>query len=315
MTVRRWLLLLCGLLSAFALLAGGCGRAVPEERKPSADTAVKGEITLGSKSLTEQYLLMKMTALLLKEEGYRVHEMVFLDSPSIRQAMESQVIDLYWEYTSTARLYYHKQEPIFDPDEAFTQVAEADARQGIVWLSRSDFNSSWALLMRKSMAEQLGIATISDLAEYMRSVPSEVRFATNDEYLEREDGPSRLQQVYGIELTEDRIIAVESDLLPQAVRDGRVDVAVGMASDPRIQSHRLVILEDDKQLFPPYHAAPVVLARTLQEHEEIAEIVQRLVPFITDENMRNIMTQVDILQKDITNTARNFLVEHGLLKS
>lgn len=305
---------LCALLLAVALLAGGCGDAAPAEREPGEQT-VKGEITIGSKSLTEQYLLMKMTALLLKEAGYRVNEMVFLDSPSIRQAMESQVVDLYWEYTSTARLYYHKQEPIFDPDEAFTRVAETDLRQGIVWLARSDFNSSWALLMRKSMSERTGIATISDLAEYMRNVDPDVRFATNDEYLEREDGPSRLQQVYGMQLTEDRIIAVESDLLTQAVRDGRVDVAVGMASDPRIETHQLIILEDDKQLFPPYHAAPVVLARTLREHAEVADIVQRLIPFITDENMRNIMVQVDILQKDITNTARNFLVEHGLLKS
>jgi len=305
---------LCALLLAVALLAGGCGDAAPAEREPGEQT-VKGEITIGSKSLTEQYLLMKMTALLLKEAGYRVNEMVFLDSPSIRQAMESQVVDLYWEYTSTARLYYHKQEPIFDPDEAFTRVAETDLRQGIVWLARSDFNSSWALLMRKSMSERTGIATISDLAEYMRNVDPGVRFATNDEYLEREDGPSRLQQVYGMQLTEDRIIAVESDLLTQAVRDGRVDVAVGMASDPRIETHQLIILEDDKQLFPPYHAAPVVLARTLREHAEVADIVQRLIPFITDENMRNIMVQVDILQKDITNTARNFLVEHGLLKS
>ena len=305
---------LCALLLAVALLAGGCGDAAPAEREPGEQT-VKGEITIGSKSLTEQYLLMKMTALLLKEAGYRVNEMVFLDSPSIRQAMESQVVDLYWEYTSTARLYYHKQEPIFDPDEAFTRVAETDLRQGIVWLARSDFNSSWALLMRKSMSERTGIATISDLAEYMRNVDPGVRFATNDEYLEREDGPSRLQQVYGMQLTEDRIIAVESDLLTQAVRDGRVDVAVGMASDPRIETHQLIILEDDKQLFPPYHAAPVVLARTLREHAEVADIVQRLIPFISDENMRNIMVQVDILQKDITNTARNFLVEHGLLKS
>ena len=314
MKARRCFLPLCALLLAVVLLAGGCGDAAPAEREPG-EKAVKGEITIGSKSLTEQYLLMKMTALLLKEEGYRVNEMVFLDSPSIRQAMESQVIDLYWEYTSTARLYYHKQEPIFDPDEAFTRVAETDLRQGIVWLARSDFNSSWALLMRKSMSERTGIATISDLAEYMRNVDPGVRFATNDEYLEREDGPSRLQQVYGMQLTEDRIIAVESDLLTQAVRDGRVDVAVGMASDPRIETHQLIILEDDKQLFPPYHAAPVVLARTLREHAEVADIVQRLIPFITDENMRNIMVQVDILQKDITNTARNFLVEHGLLKS
>ncbi|HEY8528043.1 MAG TPA: glycine betaine ABC transporter substrate-binding protein [Paenibacillaceae bacterium] len=291
------------------LVLAACNRG-PSGETPPPSVPPKGEITIGSKSLTEQYLLMKMSALLLKERGFHVNEMVFLDSPAIRSASEAGVVDLYWEYTSTARLFYHKEEPIFDPDEAFERVAETDREKGIVWLPRSDFNSSWALLIRKDMADRLNIRTVSELAEYVRTQHPNLRFATNDEYLEREDGPERLQQLYGFHM--DQLITVESDLLTQAVRDGRVDVAVGIASDPRIQAYQLVVLEDDRQAFPPYHAAPVVYEKTLGKFPEIREVMEKLTPHITNESMLEAMYQVDILQKDVTNVARNFLVERNL---
>lgn len=299
---------------AILLILTACrdgGRASVPIPGPSAP---RGEITIGSKSLTEQYLLMKMSALLLKEQGYKVNEIVFLDSPAIRSAMEAGVADLYWEYTTTARIYYHKESPLYEPDEAYEEVAKTDAARGIVWLSKGTFNSSWALLMRKDISEQLHIFRISDLAKYIRSKNTKMKFATNAEYLTREDGLERLKSIYDFELPDDQVVAIESDLLSQTVKDGRVDVAVGMASDPRIKKNNLVLLEDDRKVFPPYDAAPVILAKTLSRHPDVRETLERLTPYITNENMLDLMYQVDILQKDVTKTSRDFLVKHKLLE-
>jgi len=304
------------LLAAMALLLvlSACqGEKRGTAVQPVASTPT-GEITIGAKSLTEQYLLMKMSALLLKDRGYKVNEMVFLDSPAIRSAMEAGVADLYWEYTTTARIYYHKQSPLYEPEEAYREVAKTDATRGIVWLSKSTFNSSWALLMRKDISEQLHIYRISDLAKYVRSRNTKMKFATNGEYLTREDGLDRLKQIYDFELPDEQVVAIESDLLSQTVKDGRADVAVGMASDPRIKKNNLVLLEDDRKVFPPYDAAPVILEDTLARHPELGGILNRLSPFITNENMLDLMYQVDILQKDITKTSRDFLVKHKLLE-
>jgi len=297
------------LLSACRGEADGGPSVRPTDFAPPAE-----EITIGSKSLTEQYLLMKMSALLLKDQGFKVNEMVFLDSPAVRTAMEAGVADLYWEYTTTARIYYHKQSPLYEPEEAYREVAKTDAERGIVWLSKSTFNSSWALLMRKDISEQLHIYRISDLAKYIRTRNTKMKFATNGEYLTREDGLDRLKKIYDFELPAEQVVAIESDLLSQTVKDGRADVAVGMASDPRIKKNDLVLLEDDRKVFPPYDAAPVILEDTLQRHPEIGETLNRLAPFITNENMLDLMYQVDILQKDITKTSRDFLVKHKLLE-
>jgi osmoprotectant transport system substrate-binding protein len=285
-----------------------------KEQKPiSSAPATRGEVTIGSKSITEQYLLMKMSSLLLKDKGYKVNEMVFLDSQAVRTAMEAGVADLYWEYTATARIYYHKMTPLYDPDEAYREVSLTDAAKSIVWLPKSSFNSSWALLMRKDISEQLHIYRISDLAEYIRVQHTKMKFATNNEYLQREDGLQRLLAVYDFKLPDDQVVAIESDLLTQTVKDGRVDVAVGMASDPRIKKNNLVILEDDLNVFPPYDAAPVILERTLQRYPDIRESLESLTPYITIDNMLDLMYQIDILQKDITKTSRDFLVKHKLL--
>ncbi|WP_276357598.1 glycine betaine ABC transporter substrate-binding protein [Cohnella caldifontis] len=295
------------------LMAAGCGTKAEGKKIPPA-VEPRGEVTVGSKSITEQYLLMKMSALLLRDKGYKVNEMVFLDSQAVRSAMEAGVADLYWEYTTTARIYYHKRTALYDPEEAYQQVSREDAAKGIVWLPKSQFNSSWALLMRKDISEQLHIYEISDLAEYIRRSNSKMKFATNNEYLEREDGWERLMKIYDFSLPRNQVVAIESDLLTQTVKDGRVDVAVGMASDPRIKKNNLVVLQDDRKVFPPYDAAPVILNKTLERYPDIRETLESLTPYITNENMLDLMYQVDILQKDVTKTSRDFLVKHKLLE-
>ena len=303
------------LVAILALVLLAACQTAPPALPPEPPAAVpKGELTIGSKSITEQYLLMKMSALLLRAQGYRVHETVFLDSQAIRGAMEAGVLDLYWEYTTTARIYYHKRDPVYDPDEAFEAVKAQDKSQGIVWLPRSGFDSSWAVLMRKDFAERKSIERISDLAKYVTNEHPLMRFATNEEYLDREDGLNRLLDVYDFRLSPEQVIAVESDLLSQSVKDGRVEAVVGLASDPRARTFSLTRLEDDLRAFPPYEAAPVVRADALSAHPDVLDTLETLTPFVTNDSMLELMYQVDILQKDISKTARDFLVGRGLLE-
>jgi osmoprotectant transport system substrate-binding protein len=273
----------------------------------------KTKITVGSKSMTEQYLLLKMTSLVLREHGYPVNEMVTLDSDAVRSAMEAGVIDLYWEYTTTARQYYQKQPPIYDADEVYRAVLETDAKKGIVWLPRSEFNSSWALLMRDDLAQQLGIRTISDLVRVFKEKRSIMKFATNDEFQQREDGMKRLQDIYDFVVPKNQTVAMDTSLLPQAVKESRVEVAVGLASDSRIKDYHLVVIEDDRHLFPPYHAAPVIIKRTLEQNKEISGLINPIAEVINNDNMRDLMYQVDILHKDVTQTAREFLLQKHIL--
>jgi osmoprotectant transport system substrate-binding protein len=313
MMKRKWTWILIGII---ILLLPSCTPGTLE--KPSDLNQPlplnKTKITIGSKSMTEQYLLLKMTSMVLREHGYPVNEMVTLDSDAVRSAMEAGVIDLYWEYTTTAREYYQKQTPIFDPDEVYRAVSEVDARKGIIWLPRSEFNSSWALLMREDLAGQLGIRTISDLSRVFKEKRPTMKFATNDEYQQREDGIKRLQDIYNFVIPKTQSVAMDTSLLPQAVKESRVEVAVGLASDSRIKDHHLVIVEDDRHLFAPYHAAPVILKKTLESNKEISDIIGPIAEVINNDNMSDLMYKVDIQHKDVTQTAREFLLQKHILK-
>ena len=79
----------------------------------------KGEVTIGGKDFTEQHLLTKITAVYLKEQGYDVDEAGSMGSTVARKALENGQVDIYWEYTGTALIVYHKQPAVTDPDKAF----------------------------------------------------------------------------------------------------------------------------------------------------------------------------------------------------
>lgn len=293
----------CSPLSKGSYISGSKGRPVQ-----------KGEITIGSKSMTEQYLLMKITSLVLQAHGYHVKELVFLDSPAIRSAMENGKVDLYWEYTSTAQVNYLKRPPIFNPDKAYQAVAEEDGKRGIIWLPRSQMNSNWAVLVNEDLANKLHIKTISDLADYIRRDNGSIKIAMNEEYLNRVDGFKQLEQVYQFSVPNDKIIAVDTSLLSQAVLEGRVEVAVGMANDARVKLNHLVILKDDRHVFPPYDAAPVILNQTLTKKPELRELLTQISNVLTNQNMLELLYKVDIQHQDIAQTAWTFLRDHHLLQ-
>ncbi|TBL80997.1 glycine betaine ABC transporter substrate-binding protein [Paenibacillus thalictri] len=275
---------------------------------------VKPAVTIGSKSFTEQYLLMKMTGIWLRENGFAVKEIIFKGSTNIRSALEAGVIDQYWEYPNTARIYYQQQPGIPDAEEAFRTVAEQDEKVGLRWLQMTPaINSSWTMLIKKELAEQYGIRTISDLSAYAKG--KQLHIATNSEFLIRGDGIEPFQQKYGFTIPRENIIVSETKLFAQAVKEARVQAAVGFASDGRIIPYGLVELEDDLHYFPPYNPAPVVTAASLKQNPQIEPLLNRLTGTIEHDKFMAFLYRADVQHEDVTELARQYLVEAGLIRS
>jgi osmoprotectant transport system permease protein len=137
----------------------------------------KGTIRLGSKIFPEQYILTDIYAGLIR--GYtdlQVESKTGLGGTKICfEALVNDQIDLYPEYTGTALLAILRP-----PDgEAERLASNRDSVYGYVqrrfktlydleWLDPIGFNNAYALMMRRTEAEQLGIHTISDLANYLK---------------------------------------------------------------------------------------------------------------------------------------------------
>ena len=127
-------------------------------------------MTVGGKNFTEQEILGEILATLIEHAtDISVTRKLNLGSTMICfNALKAGDLDLYAEYTGTGLVNILKRGVITDPDEAHRVVTgEFRERYDLVWLDPFGFNNTYTLTMRRQLADQLGIATISDLARYV----------------------------------------------------------------------------------------------------------------------------------------------------
>jgi osmoprotectant transport system substrate-binding protein len=141
-----------------------------------AELGTGDPVSVGSKEFTEQLILGQITILALEYNGIPTVDNTGLGGTVVvREAQEGGEVDLYWEYTGTALIsHLGFDEAITDPEECYAVVSETDLEQnGLVWLDYTPFDNTYTLMMRQEDADELGIVTISDLAEAINSgVPS-----------------------------------------------------------------------------------------------------------------------------------------------
>ncbi len=271
----------------------------------ASDTTVR----VGSKNFTEQFILGEMYALLLEDAGFSVDRRLNLGStPIAQEGLLNDEIDLYPEYTSTGLLTVLGMEPLNDAQEVYDTVkAEYEEQFDLTWLEAAPFNNTQALAMPRARAEELGIETISDLAEQA----GDLTLVGPPEFAEREDGVAGLQEVYGFEFGD--FLPIDPGLRYQAVASGEADVTVAFTTDGEIAANDLVVIQDDQSLWPPYQVAPVIRMDVLDANPAIADALNQVQPLLTDEIMQGLNNQVSGEGEEPADVARAFLVEQGLI--
>jgi glycine betaine/choline ABC-type transport system substrate-binding protein len=121
--------------------------------------------TVGSKEFTEQLILGNITKLALEDAGAEVSDQIGLvGSTTVREALTSGEIDLYWEYLGTGWVtYLGNEESIPDAQEQYEAVRDADVPNGVSWLPPAPFNNTYAIAVTDETAEELDITAISDI--------------------------------------------------------------------------------------------------------------------------------------------------------
>lgn len=269
------------------------------------------EVTVGGKADTESQLLAQMAIQLLEEDGFTVQKESGVQSVLARRALETEEVDLYYEYTGTAYTVYHEQddqEVMTDSEAVYEWVQEADAEEGIIWLDRLNYNNTYTVMISEEMAEEEGIETISDLAS---GPDGEITFATDSEFYERPDGYSALIEEYGLEFGE--VDRMQAGIIYDSLREGEIDSGTGYSTDGRIEAFELVNLEDDRDFFPVYNPAPTVREEVLEKYPDIEEILAPLAEELTGEEIRRLNGEVDIEHRGEEEVAREWLEERGLI--
>jgi len=265
-------------------------------------------VRVGGKNFSEQYIMADMLRILIEEKaGLETTMTTNLAGNVLFDAIKSDQVDLYLEYTGTG-LVNLGRETIYDPDEVYRSVKEGfEEELQIKWLEPYGFNNTYAMVVTKETAEKYNLKTISDMA----AVGEEMDLGCTYIFTERDDGYPGLSKHYDFEFND--VIGMDPALMYQALVQGSVDVISAFATEGRISAFDLVILEDDKQFFPPYDAAPIVRMDLLEKHPEIEEILNLLANKIDDIKMAELNAAVDLDKREPEDVARDFLIELGLI--
>lgn len=131
------------------------------------------------------------------------------------------------------------------------------------------------------------------------------------EFMGRKDGNLGLKQVYGLNM---RTVVISDMIMYKAAYEKTLDVISGSSTDGRLKAFDLQVLDDDKHIFPPYYAAPIVRQATLDKYPELAPALNKLSGIINDSIMTELNYRVDELKQDPTQVASEFLKAKGLLQ-
>lgn len=207
------------------------------------------------------------------------------------------------KYTGTSLTGELNVDAIKDPDKAFDVVQEGFAEEfDIAWFPTYGFANTYAFMVTQDVAEEYGFEKISDVQDHA----DELTAGVDSSWLAREgDGYDGFVEEYGFDFGE--IYPMQIGLVYDAVEAGEMDIVLGYSTDGRIASYDLVVLEDDKNFFPPYDASPAANFEVLQDYPGLEEVLLKLEEQISPEQMQELNYIADDMLIEPAIVAQEFL--------
>jgi len=201
-------------------------------------------VIVASKRFTESYVLAEIATRSLRTDGLPAeHRQGMGGTIILWEALRTGQIGVYAEYTGTIAEEILKDPELVSPDAIRAELLKS----GVGMSGELGFNNTYALVMRRELAERLGIRRISDLRQH-----PQLKFGLTHEFLNRRDGWAPLSARYGLATSEIR--GIDHGIGYEALRSGATDIKDAYSTDAKIAEHDLVALEDDLHFFPQYKA-------------------------------------------------------------
>ncbi|PYJ46628.1 MAG: glycine/betaine ABC transporter substrate-binding protein [Verrucomicrobia bacterium] len=237
-------------------------------------------MVIGSKKFTESYVIGEIAKHVLKDAGIPAeHRQGMGGTIILWQALRGGQIDAYPEYTGTIA------QEILKTDRALSlnEIRDALMKFGVGTTESLGFNNTYALVMRRSEAQQLGLRTIGDLRNH-----PELRIGLTHEFLDRRDGWQPLRDRY--RLPQQNVMGIDHALGYAALANGSIDVKDAYSTDAKIADNDLVVLDDNLKFFPNYDA--VVLFRLSVRPDAIAAL-RRLERTLDEKRMTTLNAEAE----------------------
>ncbi|MBA2173993.1 ABC transporter permease/substrate-binding protein [Halobacillus locisalis] len=272
----------------------------------------ENDLVLGAKLGSEPAILINMYKLLIEEEtDLQVGlEPNFGKTDFVFSALQQGSIDIYPEFTGTALVALLEQQANSnEPQEVYQQAAEGMSETyDMAFLQPMQFNNTYAVATTQELAERYNLETIGDL----QPVQDQLTAGFTLEFKDRQDGYQGMKELYNLNLGE--VKTMDPGVRQTAITTGEVDIIDAYATAGYMVDLNLKVLEDPKNLFPPYQGAPLMRQETLDRYPEIEDVLNQLGGKITGDQMREMNYQVDFEDRSPREVAKEYLVSEGLIE-
>jgi len=131
------------------------------------------------------------------------------------------------------------------------------------------------------------------------------------EFMGREDGYLGLKSKYKLNIP---TVVISDAVMYKAAFETKIDVISGYSTDGRLKAYDLITLLDNRTIFPPYYASPLIRTETLTKYPELEPALNLLSGQINDSIMTELNYKVDYLKQLPEKVALDFLMEKGMYK-
>lgn len=226
-----------------------------------------GSITVGSADFPESQLLAQIYGQALEEVGFDVDFQLAIGAREIYfDAVASGEVDLVPEYTNSLLSFVlRRDDPSAVPDAANVeeQVAALAAAlpEGLEVLTPSTAEDKDVIVCRAEVAEEFGLATLSDLA----GVLDQITLGAPPEFEGRSPfGLEGFQQILGAPPVGE-FVPLDVGGVADALTAGQIDCGNLFSTMSVITTEGFVALEDDQTLVPNEAVLPLVRSEVVDE--------------------------------------------------
>ena len=301
-------------IASFSLTAALITTSVWAENAP---------VRVGSKIDTEGALLGNIIVQVLEAHGIKTENKVRLGNTKIvRSAIIAGEIDIYPEYTGNGAFFFSDEKnPAWRNAKAgfdLVNKLDSDANK-ITWLTAAPANNTWAIAIRKDVANANKLQTLTDLSRWLSS-GGKFKLAASAEFIERSDALPAFQTAYGFKLSQEQLLTLAGGdtsvtIKAAAENTSGVNAAMAYGTDGPVAALGLVILDDPKGIQPVYAPAPIIRESVLAKNPKIREVLAPVFKTLDGPTLQSLNAKIALEGQDAKKVAADYLKAKGLLKS
>ncbi len=283
---------------------------------------IKGPIVVASKIDTEGSLLGNMIILILAENEFTITDKTqFGPTDLIRAAIINDEIDIYPEYTGNGAFFFSDATNNIwkDAIAGYNKVKQMDEEANdLIWLTPAPANNTWAIAIRKDIADDYGLKTLSDLGNYINN-NGDFKLACSEEFVSSPAALPAFEEAYGFTLNESQLLVLSGGntaTTEQAAanKTNNVNAAMAYGTDGQLAALYLIVLEDNLNVQPVYEPAPIIRKEILEKYPMIEELLKPVFSSLDLVTLQSLNSQIAVEGKPAREVAYEYLKNNGYLK-